>query len=61
MKIRVTLKKSPIGYPEEQKATLRALKLNKLNATRDFIATPSIIGMVNKVRHLLDVKEVDND
>lgn len=60
MKIRVTLKKSPIGYPKEQKATLKALKLNRLNATRDFEATPSIIGMINKVRHLLEVKEVDN-
>lgn len=60
MRIRITLKKSPIGYPEDQKATLRALKLNKLNATREIDATPSVIGMINKVRHLLEIKEVNN-
>jgi large subunit ribosomal protein L30 len=60
MRIRITLKKSPIGYPEDQKATLRALKLNKLNATREIDATPCIIGMINKVRHLLEIKEVNN-
>lgn len=60
MKIRVTLKKSPIGYPKEQKATLRALKLNKLNAVREFEPTPSIMGMINKVKHLLEIKEVNN-
>jgi len=61
MRLRVTLKKSPIGYPEEQKATLRALKLNKLNKTREFEVTPSIMGMLNKVKHLLEIKEVCDD
>jgi large subunit ribosomal protein L30 len=61
MKLRVTLKKSPIGYPEDQKATLKVLGLNKLNKTREFEATPSIIGMINKVKHLLEIKEVSDD
>ncbi|MBC7319343.1 50S ribosomal protein L30 [bacterium] len=61
MKLRVTLKKSPIGYPKDQKATLRALKLNKLNKTRDFEVTPSVIGMLNKIKHLVEIKEVSDD
>jgi large subunit ribosomal protein L30 len=59
MKIKVTLKKSPIGHPKDQKATLRALRLTKINKTREFIANPSLMGMINKVRHLVEVKEVE--
>ena len=57
-KLRVTLKKSPIGYPKDQKATLRALKLTKLNRTRELPDNPAIRGMIRKVIHLVEVEEV---
>ena len=57
-KIKVTLVKSGIDRPERQKLTLKALGLNKLNATREVEATPQILGMVRKVDHLVTVEEV---
>jgi len=57
-KIKVTLVKSAIDRPERQKQTLRALGLNKANATKEIEATPQILGMVRKVEHLVKVEEV---
>jgi large subunit ribosomal protein L30 len=57
-KIRITLVKSPIDRPERQKETLKALGLNKMNATREVEATPQILGMVRKVNHMIAVEEV---
>ena len=57
-KIRITQVKSAIDRPERQKLTLRALGLNRLNATKEVEATPQILGMVNKVTHLIQVEEV---
>jgi large subunit ribosomal protein L30 len=57
-KIKITLVKSPIDRPERQKETLKALGLNKLNATREVEATPQILGMVRKVNHMISVEEV---
>ena len=56
-KIKVTLVNSPIGRPERQKRTLIALGLKKLNQTIEHDATPTIVGMVNKVQHLVSVTE----
>ena len=56
-KIKVTLVKSAIGRAERQKRTLVALGLKKLNQTIEHDATPTIVGMVNKVQHLVSVKE----
>ena len=56
-KIKITLVKSPIDRPERQKLTLKALGLNKLNATRELEATPQILGMVRKMNHLVKVEE----
>jgi large subunit ribosomal protein L30 len=53
--VRVTYRKSAIGYAWDQKATLAALGLRKLHHSVDHEATPSIRGMVNKVRHLVSV------
>ena len=52
--IRVTYRKSAIGYARDQRATLAALGLRKLNHTVEHEATPSIRGMVHKVRHLVE-------
>jgi large subunit ribosomal protein L30 len=58
-KIRVTQVKSKIGRLKSQKQTLEALGLRKLNQTVEHDATPSIIGMVNTVKHLISVEEVN--
>ncbi|MBY0348876.1 MAG: 50S ribosomal protein L30 [Hydrotalea flava] len=57
-KIKVTQIKSGIDRSERQKKTLEALGLNKLNASREVEATPQIVGMINKVSHLVKVEEV---
>jgi large subunit ribosomal protein L30 len=57
-KIKITQIKSGIDRPERQKQTLVALGLHKLNAVKEVEATPQILGMVNKVKHLVKVEEV---
>ncbi len=57
-KIKITQVKSGIDRSERQKLTLQALGLNKLNATKEVEATPQILGMVNKVNHLVTVEEL---
>lgn len=57
-KIKITQVKSGIDRPERQKLTLKALGLNKMNASKEVEATPQILGMVNKVSHLVKVEEV---
>ena len=53
--IKITQVKSRIGAPEVQKRTLDALGLKKMNHTVVKEDTPSVMGMVNKVRHLVSV------
>jgi large subunit ribosomal protein L30 len=57
-KIIITQVKSGIGSTKRQKATLEALGLKKLHQPIEHEATPQIIGMVNKMRHLISVEEV---
>ncbi|MFT5761077.1 MAG: large subunit ribosomal protein L30 [Polaribacter sp.] len=57
-KIKVTQVKSKIGRIQSQKRTLEALGLRKMNQVVEHEATPSIIGMVNTVKHLISVEEV---
>lgn len=57
-RIRITLVKSPIGYSKRQKGTVRALGLRRLNSTVEHEDVPAIRGMVAKVSHLVEVKEV---
>lgn len=57
-KIRVTQIKSGIDRSERQKQTLIALGLKKVNATKEVEATPQILGMVNKVSHLIKVENL---
>ena len=57
-KIKVTQVKSVIDRSERQKRTMIALGLKKLNATVEVEATPQILGMVNKVNHLIKVEEL---
>ena len=57
-KIKITQVRSKIGSDKTQKATLIALGIKKLNRSVEHEATPQIMGMVNKVRHLVIVEEV---
>ena len=52
-KVKITQVKSGIGYPKNQKATLKALGLRKMNASREFELNPQIEGMIRTVQHLL--------
>jgi large subunit ribosomal protein L30 len=55
--LRITLVKSPIGYSERQKRTVRALGLRRVNQTVEQNDAPEIRGMINKVSHLVRVEE----
>ena len=57
-KLRITYAKSAIGYKKDQKGTIRALGLRKLNQTVEHDDTPVIRGMIFKVSHLITVEEV---
>jgi len=57
-KIKVTQVKSQIGRLKNQKRTLEALGLRKINQTVEHEATPSVIGMLNKVKHLVSIQEI---
>ena len=56
-KLRVKWVKSAIGYSKDQKATVRALGLRKLQQTVEHEDHPSIRGMIRKVNHLVQVEE----
>ncbi len=49
--------RSKIRRPGDQKRTLEALGLRKMNQEVEHEATPTILGMVNKVKHLVSVTE----
>ena len=51
----VTQKKSPIGRQSYQKKTLVGLGLNKIGRSKELEDTPSIRGMIDKVKHLVQV------
>ena len=48
---------SPIRRPQDQRATLIGLGLNKMHKTRELEDTPSVRGMVNKIPHLVEIIE----
>lgn len=56
-KLALTLIRSMIGCPEDQRLTVRGLGLRKLHQTVVLPDNPSTRGAAFKVRHLLDVKE----
>jgi large subunit ribosomal protein L30 len=58
-KIKVKQVKSKINCPQTQKRTLEALGLRKLGQVVEHDATAAILGMVNKVKHLVSVEEAN--
>ncbi|MBZ9751295.1 50S ribosomal protein L30 [Deinococcus sp. HMF7620] len=55
--MKVTLKRSVIGRPGYQVKTVQALGLKKIGDSRELHDTPAVRGMVNTVKHLLEVQE----
>lgn len=55
-KIRVTKVKSVIKRPKNQKKIMESLGLHKMNQTVEHEDTPNILGMINKVNHLVSVE-----
>ena len=51
--------KSTIGTDPTQQKTMRALGLRKLNAVREHDDNPVIRGMISKVHHLIEVKDIN--
>jgi large subunit ribosomal protein L30 len=56
-KIKITQVRSVIDRSQRQKDTVRALGLRKINHTVEQEATPQVLGMVEKVKHLVKVEE----
>ncbi|ASV67633.1 50S ribosomal protein L30 [Cytobacillus sp. FSL W7-1323] len=56
-KLEVTLTRSVIGRPEDQRQTVTALGLRKMHQTVEHQDNPAIRGMINKVAHLVTVTE----
>jgi large subunit ribosomal protein L30 len=57
-KLRITWRKSAIGYKMDQKRTIEALGLRRLGHSVEKEDNRSVRGMILKVRHLVDVSEV---
>ncbi len=57
-KVRIKQIKSAIDRPERQKRTLKALGIRRLHQVVEKEATPQILGMIDKVKHMLTVEEI---
>lgn len=56
--IRITLIKSPIGFSQRHKATIRALGLRRMHQSVEQADTPTLRGMLAKVNHLVELEEL---
>ena len=59
MKVRITQIKSGIGYPLRQTQTLKSLGIRKMNHSVEHELNPQIQGMIDKVKHLVKVEEIN--
>jgi len=57
-KVRITQIKSKIGQPERQKRILAALGIKRMHQTVEHETTPQIMGMIEKLRHLVKVENI---
>ncbi|MBI4338927.1 MAG: 50S ribosomal protein L30 [Chloroflexi bacterium] len=57
-KLKITWTRSFIGFPVPQRKVIQALGLHRLHQTIERADSPTIRGMVHKVRHLVKVEEV---
>ncbi len=58
-RVRVTQTGSPIGRRSDQRETLIGLGLNKRHRTRELEDTPAVRGMIEKVKHLVQVEDAE--
>lgn len=58
-KVRITQVKSGIGHPVRQKRTLEALGFKRMHQTLEVELSPSVAGMVDSVKHLLKIEEIE--
>lgn len=58
-KVRIQLVRSTIGQNPKQRGTLKALGLKRINSSVEKEANPVIMGMVNRVSHLVKVEEIN--
>ncbi len=58
-RLRITLTKSPIGYSLRQKRTVQALGLRRMHQMVEQEDTPAVRGMIEKVKHLVTVEELE--
>ena len=56
--LRVTYTKSAIGYPKDQKDTIKALGFRRMNQTIERADNAALRGMLHKVQHLISIEEV---
>jgi len=56
--LRITLVRSPIGYTQRQKDTVRSLGLKRMHQMVERPDSPQLRGMINAVSHLVEVEEV---
>ncbi len=59
-KIRIIWVKSGIGYAEDQKKTLKALGLHRMNQAVEHDDSAALRGQINKVRHLIKIEEANS-
>ena len=57
-KLKVTQVRSSIGRPARQKRSLQALGLRKMHQSVEHEGTPQILGMIDAVKHLVNVEEI---
>ena len=57
-KVRVKQVRSAINRPKNQKATIQALGIKKLNGIVEVEATPQVLGMIRTISHLVEVEEI---
>ncbi|MCJ7822460.1 MAG: 50S ribosomal protein L30 [Armatimonadetes bacterium] len=60
-RLRITLKRSVLGHPVDQKKTARILGLTRINRTVVRPDNPAVRGMANKLSHLVSIEEIDED
>ena len=54
-RVLITLKRSPIGRPSKQRVLLQNLGLRRLHQTVEHPKTPQVLGLIDKVKHLVEV------
>ncbi|MDD5448075.1 MAG: 50S ribosomal protein L30 [Actinomycetota bacterium] len=59
-RLRIRLKRGTAGLKEDQRGTLRALGLRRLNQVVEKESVPEIIGMARKVSHLVEIETLED-